>query len=130
MIGDKITYHKNKIIPRPPSPILEHQIEICPICREPDNLIIDVCKCGVGYHQVCWDTWKKTNPSCPTCRAVNSNQLTINDYHEEVWLEFINNNNNNIISQEIKTNNKIMCCKIAILLGLLLFTWYFIYYYI
>ena len=127
--------HNNIIIPfttdKENGSISEYQIDICPICRDPENLIIDLCKYGIGYHRECWDNWLATNPSsptCPTCRAITSNKRIIDNYRDEVWLEFINEYSNNMIRSENAANKKIIYYKICIATICILAIWLCIYF--
>ena len=44
------------------------KIDKCPICFE--KKILDTTKCGHSACDSCFETWYKTNKSCPICRML------------------------------------------------------------
>jgi hypothetical protein len=59
------------------------KIDKCPICFEEKTL--DTTKCGHSACDSCFETWYKTNQSCPICRNVIQEVIEISD--EEIDYE-------------------------------------------
>lgn len=82
------------------------KIDKCPICFEEKTL--DTTKCGHSACDSCFETWYKTNESCPICRNAISDRIEISDeeveYEEQTNTQTITHTNTNSLSSIEYTN--------------------------
>ena len=85
------------------------KIDKCPICFEEKTL--DTTKCGHNACDSCFETWYKTNQSCPICRNVIHDVIEISDEEVEPIEEQTdlqtntNTNTNTTVVQTIEYTN-------------------------